>query len=103
MDFVGSKSTLDFSLKSLGKQGAYIAVGLGGGALGSLTTTGMIRTELTLTGSRWGSYSELQEVYQLYKTNALKVLSQKRKLEEVNEVVEEMKRGVIEGRAVLMP
>lgn len=102
LDFVSNKSTVDLSLKVLGKQGTYIAVGLGGGSL-DLATASFIRSELTVTGSRWGSYEELKEVYQLYREGKLRVLSQKRNLEEINDVVEEMKRAQIPGRVVLVP
>ncbi len=102
LDFVGNESSINLALKVLAKQGAYVAVGLGGGKV-DIPATALIRNEVILTGSRWGSYQELIEVYQYYKKGKLKVLSQKRPLEEINKVVDEMKRGEIQGRAVLVP
>ena len=102
LDFVGSNSTIEFALKVLGKHGAYIVVGLGGGNL-ELAATSLIRSELTFSGSRWGSYKELNEVYRFYQTNQLRILSQKRPLEEINQVAKEMKNAEISGRVVLIP
>jgi D-arabinose 1-dehydrogenase-like Zn-dependent alcohol dehydrogenase len=102
IDFVANKSSIDLALKVLKKQGAYVAVGLGGGKMDIPAAT-LIRNETLLAGSRWGSYRELVEVYEYYKAGKLQVLSQKRRLEEINDVAEEMKRGEIEGRAVLLP
>ena len=102
LDFVGLESTAEMALKIIAKKGVYIDMGLAGG-ITRIHLPFLTRTEITVTGSGWGNYNELSEVYRLYHAGKIRVFSRTRKLEEINSVADEMKRGALLERIVLVP
>ncbi|HLI46531.1 MAG TPA: NAD(P)-dependent alcohol dehydrogenase [Geobacterales bacterium] len=104
LDFVGSDSTIKLALECLSKEGIYIVVGVGGGRIRDFLASNLL-SEAIITGNIWGSYNELVEVYNIYKAKKLRLegLIKIRRLEEINEVFEEMNRGSLIGRVVLKP
>jgi len=110
IDFVGLDSTFQFGIKLLAvKQhvdfsGKYVAIGLFGGkpqiSLGLL-----IQKIISIEGSFAGNLEELKELIELVlkNRNVLKDIPVEKKLlglESVNEAMDAMKKGKIEGRIV---
>jgi len=102
LDFVCSEDTSALALKSLAKQGMYVAVGLAGGII-SEPSRNLIRGESILTGSHWGNHAELSEVYDLYREGRIKLNIERYDLQKINEVFMQLKNGEIRGRAIMIP
>ena len=101
LDFVGSQATMDYGPKLLGRMGRLIIVGYGGEL--RFPSIRIISTEISFEGSLVGNYVELYELVTLALQGKVRVIVEKHKLEEVNEVLERLERGEVLGRAVLTP
>lgn len=100
IDFVGSPDTVSFGLQVLGKGGAVIVVGLFGGEL-PLPTASLPSRNVTLRGSYVGTLEEMNELLSLLRQrNLLSVPLHERPVESINEMLEDLKQGRINGRAI---
>ncbi len=101
IDLVGNDQTLTNGMKMLRKGGSLIIVGYGGTA--SLKAIDMIFSEFSVLGSLVGNWDELRELIELTRQGKVRVITQKGKLDEVNEMLEQLKKGTLEGRGVVIP
>lgn len=101
LDFVGSSATMDLSVRLAGRFAMIVNVGLGGGAL-SYRPYGM-PAEVTLTTAWWGGRRDLQEVTALAREGRITPSLERYPLSDINEVMERLAAGEVEGRAVLLP
>lgn len=102
LDTVGAENTVAIGVNSLGKSGAIVLVGLFGKEV-KLPLFQTVLNEHQIYGSLWGNFSELREVIELTKSGILKHQIQKFSLSEVNEAINLLLSGNIDGRAVIMP
>jgi len=101
IDLVGNDQTLANGMRMLRKGGSLIIVGYGGTA--SLKAIDMIFSEFSVLGSLVGNWDELRELIELTRQGKVRVITQKGKLDEVNEMLEQLKKGTLEGRGVVIP
>lgn len=102
LDTVGTDNTIRSSVNSLNKSGAIVLVGLFGKEI-KLPLFRTVLNEYQMYGSLWGNFNELREVIELAKSGILKHQIQKFSLSEVNEAMDLLLTGNINGRAVIMP
>jgi alcohol dehydrogenase, propanol-preferring len=101
IDLVGSDASLAFAAASLGFKGHLVVVGLAGGSVpyGFFTWP----PESVLTGSNWGTRTELEEVVALALQDRLTLQVERAPLEAINDVLARLEAGQVAGRAVLVP
>jgi len=103
LDFVGFEQTLENGLKMLRTLGRLIVIGVGPGPLKCLPDDA-VNYELTISGVKVGTHKDLIDLVMLAKKGIVKPITTKTfKLEEVNEALEQLKRGQILGRSVIKP
>ncbi|MEZ5660280.1 MAG: alcohol dehydrogenase [Burkholderiaceae bacterium] len=99
-DFVGLTQTAQLGQAVLRKGGRYVLCGLYGGEI-TLSLVGLAQRAMTIQGSYVGSLAELQEVVDLARSGKLKPIPvQSVPLEQVSEVLDQLKAGTIIGRRV---
>jgi len=101
IDLVGNDLTLTNGMKMLHKGGALIIVGYGGTL--SVKAIDVIFSEFSVLGSLVGNWDELRELMELTRQGKVRVITQKGKLDEVNDILEQLKKGTLEGRGVVIP
>ncbi|MEV0685325.1 zinc-binding dehydrogenase [Nocardia sp. NPDC050378] len=101
LDFVGVDSTMALGAGTLGPQGIFVLVGLAGGSL-PFSFQG-VPSEATWTTSNWGSQNELAEVLELARRGELVSNIEQYPLSAINDVFDRLERGLVTGRAVLVP
>ena len=102
IDFVGSESTAQLAFKVLAKGGKLICVGLFGGAaswpLPLITMRG-----ITIQGNFVGTLAELAELLALVRSSGMPSIPiLHTTLEQANPTLDALRRGQIEGRAVIV-
>lgn len=102
LDTVGSENTINIGVNSLSKSGAIVLVGLFGREV-KFPLFQTVLNEYRVYGSLWGNYNELREVIELAKRGIIKHQVQKFSLSEVNEAIDLLVTGNIQGRAVIVP
>jgi D-arabinose 1-dehydrogenase-like Zn-dependent alcohol dehydrogenase len=103
IDFVGAESSAQFGLRALGRGGRLIIVGLFGGTF-SMPLPMFAFTGCQIVGSVTGSPAEMKEMMDLVtsgKVTPVPII--KRKLDEADATLQELRKGLIMGRAVLVP
>jgi NAD+-dependent secondary alcohol dehydrogenase Adh1 len=101
IDLVGNDQTLANGVKMLRKGGTLIIVGYGGTV--SVKAIDMIFSEYSVVGSLVGNWDELRELIELTRQKKVRVLAKKGKLDEVNDFLDQLKKGTLEGRGVVIP
>ncbi|HLI46529.1 MAG TPA: NAD(P)-dependent alcohol dehydrogenase [Geobacterales bacterium] len=101
LDFVGEHNTPSLALKILKRGGVYSIIGYGG-EFRNLTVDFIVR-EISVIGNLVGTYTELAELVELYNQGKVKLKIQRFQLESINELLEDLKKGKIIGRAVIEP
>jgi propanol-preferring alcohol dehydrogenase len=102
LDTVGAENTIGISASSLSKSGAIVLVGLFGKEL-KFPLFQTVLNEHRIYGSLWGNFNELREVIGLAKGGILKHQIQTFSLSEINEAIDLLHAGNIDGRAVILP
>jgi alcohol dehydrogenase, propanol-preferring len=102
LDTVGLESTINMAVDILNKNGAIVIVGLFGKEIRAPLFQTVIK-EYQIYGSLWGNYNELCEVIELAKKGKIKHQVHKFPLSKVNEAIDLLRAGNIEGRAVIIP
>jgi D-arabinose 1-dehydrogenase-like Zn-dependent alcohol dehydrogenase len=103
IDFVGAEASAQFGWRALGRGGRLIIVGLFGGAF-STPLPMFPFTGNTIMGSVTGTPAEMKEMMDLVIAGkAAPVPIIKRKLDEADATLQELRKGLIMGRAVLVP
>jgi D-arabinose 1-dehydrogenase-like Zn-dependent alcohol dehydrogenase len=103
IDFVGSEQTAALAFNSVAKGGKIIMVGLfGGAAPWSLPLIAM--KAVTIQGNYLGSLSELTELLDLVRSKKIPPMPiMPARLEDVNQMLSELREGKVLGRVVLTP
>jgi alcohol dehydrogenase, propanol-preferring len=101
LDFVGIDATMKLGLAVLTRQGLLVLVGLAGGTVpvGFFTQP----SEAAITTSTWGSRNDLAEVVSLAQQGKVTATTESHRLDDINQVLERLEHGLIEGRAVVVP
>ncbi|HYH83522.1 MAG TPA: alcohol dehydrogenase [Longimicrobium sp.] len=103
VDFVGSSQTVALGQAVLAKNGTLVIVGLFGGEITVPTHFFPLRNA-TIRGSYTGGLAELRELMALVRDAGLRPVPVAcRAMEEVPRILEEMRRGELVGRAVVVP
>jgi len=103
LDFVGFEQTLENGLKMLRELGRLLVIGVGPGPLKCIPDDA-VNYELTISGVKVGTHKDLTDLVTLAKKGIIKSITTKTfKLDEVNEALEQLKRGQILGRSVIKP
>jgi propanol-preferring alcohol dehydrogenase len=103
IDLVGSSSTARIGIDSLIKGGKLIIVGLYGGDI-TVSLPPFPMRAITVQGSYTGSLTEIGELIELVKRTGLPpVPVRTRPLDDVNDVLSDLRAGKIIGRVVLTP
>ena len=102
-DFVGSDATLALAVASTRSLGKVTQIGLAGGAA-RLKVLENSRFEVQFEATLWGTIKELREVIALAESGRLTPIPiEVSPLERINDVYARLKRGAVEGRAVIAP
>lgn len=102
-DFVGSDATLALSVASTRSLGKVSQIGLAGGAA-RMKVLENTRFEVQFEATLWGTIKELREVIALAETGHLTSIPiELAPFERINDVYARLKRGEIQGRAVIRP
>ncbi|HEY7778032.1 MAG TPA: NAD(P)-dependent alcohol dehydrogenase [Nitrososphaeraceae archaeon] len=102
LDTVGLESTINLAVNILNKSGAIVVVGLFGKEIKTPLFQTVIQ-EYQIYGSLWGNYNELREVIELAKKEKITHQIHKFPLSRVNQAIDQLSAGNIEGRAVIIP
>jgi propanol-preferring alcohol dehydrogenase len=103
VDFVGSGATVNLAVNSIIKGGTVVVVGLYGGDV-TVPTPYLPLRAMTLRGSYVGSQTDMAELLDLVKRTGMPpVPIRTRRLEDVNETLNDLRAGKIVGRVVLTP
>src|SRR5436853_540854 len=78
-----------------------VVLGYGGNA--NLKAIDMIFSEFSVLGSLVGNWDELRELIELTRQGKVRVITRKGKLDEVNDMLDQLKKGTLEGRGVVIP
>jgi NAD+-dependent secondary alcohol dehydrogenase Adh1 len=100
-DFVGTDATHAASLQLLARGGTYSVIGYGGTV--AVPSAALVGDEQAIAGNLVGTWSDLWEVVQLHAAGKVVLKTQRHRLDDVNEVLEQLRAGEITGRAVLVP
>jgi propanol-preferring alcohol dehydrogenase len=102
-DFVGSDATLALAVASTRSLGKVTQIGLAGGAA-RLKVLENSRFEVLFETTLWGTIKELREVIALAESGELTPIAIERApLDAINQVYARLKRGEVQGRAVITP
>jgi len=102
-DFVGTEDTLALCVGATRSLGKVSQVGLAGGTA-RLKVLENSRFEVQFEATLWGTIKELREVIALAESGRLSPIPIERApLERINDVYARLKRGDIQGRAVITP
>ncbi len=101
IDFVGTDDSLELACSIVGRRGIVALLGLAGGS----TTFGFDRLapEAVLTTVHAGTIADLQEVVALARLGRLESWVTAYPLEAINQALADLRNGVVEGRAVVVP
>jgi propanol-preferring alcohol dehydrogenase len=101
VDCVASDRTLPLAAGAVGMAGAISYVGRGGGTLPVAAYS--LPFDCSVTVTTWGSVSELMEVVGLARSGAIRTTIQRFALEQALEAYDQLHRGAVIGRAVVVP
>ncbi|HEX2027764.1 MAG TPA: NAD(P)-dependent alcohol dehydrogenase [Nitriliruptorales bacterium] len=101
IDFVGEFGTLDYGRKLLRGHGSYFVVGYGDRI--EIPAIQVIFNEISFVGNLVGTYVDLVELITLHAQGKVTLLSQQYPLDAINDAIDDLDNGRIQGRAVLVP
>ncbi|MGC8622255.1 MAG: NAD(P)-dependent alcohol dehydrogenase [Caldisphaera sp.] len=101
LDLVGEGDVTNIAIKMTKKQGILSIVGYGGSFTES--TFDIINREITIMGNLTGTYSEFQEMVDLYLEGKLTIEGPVYQLRDANKALEDLSSNKYIGRAILVP
>jgi NAD+-dependent secondary alcohol dehydrogenase Adh1 len=101
IDFVGEGDAIARGLAMTRNAGVYYIVGYGGQI--NLPAMDMITSEKTIVGNLVGTYAELVELMALADRGRVHLATREYRLSAANDALHDLHRGMIKGRAVLIP
>jgi alcohol dehydrogenase, propanol-preferring len=101
LDFVGVDATLALGAQVVRQLGHLTIVGIGGGTL-PVSFFG-VPYEASVATTYWGSITELMEVVELARARLVAAHVSRFSLDDAPRVYESMRRGELDGRAVITP
>jgi D-arabinose 1-dehydrogenase-like Zn-dependent alcohol dehydrogenase len=101
LDFVGEQNSPEVSLGILRRGGTYSIVGYGGNL--AIPTVAMITREIRILGNFVGNYRDLAELMELQRQGRVTVSAKEYRLAQAPKAVEDLRKGRVLGRAVLIP
>jgi NAD+-dependent secondary alcohol dehydrogenase Adh1 len=101
IDFVGEGQAPRQAIEMLRRGGTYFMVGYGGNL--DVPASTIVANELSIVGNLVGTHAELEEVVGLAAAGNVTLRTRTYPLADINTAVEDLRRGQLVGRAVLLP
>jgi NAD+-dependent secondary alcohol dehydrogenase Adh1 len=101
IDFVGEGGATADGIEMLRRAGNYYVVGYGENL--DVPTIDVISTEINFIGNLVGSYNDLQDLMELAARGKVALHTTKYPLEEFQQALDDLDRGLVRGRAILIP
>ncbi|MBC6463166.1 NAD(P)-dependent alcohol dehydrogenase [Actinomadura sp. HBU206391] len=101
IDFVGEGGAIEAGVAMLRRAGDYYVVGYGG--VLQIPTIDVISTEINFIGNLVGSYNDLAELMVLAARDRVRLHTTTYPLGEFARALEDLDRGRVQGRAILVP
>lgn len=104
-DFVGNQGTVDLATRIIAPDGALRFVGIAGGAFtySAVPSPTTIPWGVDVRSSYGGTRSDLNMVIELARMGKISVGVTKYRLEDASQAIDDLRSGLIAGRAVLVP
>jgi NAD+-dependent secondary alcohol dehydrogenase Adh1 len=100
-DFVGTQETHDAAAAMLARGGTFSVIGYGGTV--AVPSIALVANEQSVVGNLVGTWVDLWELLQLHATGRLVLRTEVHRLDSVNDVLEKLRAGEVDVRAVLVP
>jgi NAD+-dependent secondary alcohol dehydrogenase Adh1 len=101
LDFVGEQGAEKEGLAVTRRAGSYFVIGYGGSI--DIPTIDLISTERNIIGNLVGSYNDLSELMTLAAQGSVKLHTKTYPLAAVNEAIDDLEAGRLQGRGILVP
>jgi NAD+-dependent secondary alcohol dehydrogenase Adh1 len=101
LDFVGEQGAQKAGLAITRRAGSYFVIGYGGSI--DIPTIDLISTERNIVGNLVGSYNDLDELMILAAQGQVKLHTKTYPLAAVNEAMDDLEAGRLQGRGILVP
>jgi NAD+-dependent secondary alcohol dehydrogenase Adh1 len=101
IDFVGEGGAVEDGVAMLRRAGSYYVVGYGGNLV--VPTIDIISTEINFIGNLVGSYNDLAELMVLAAQGRVTLHTTTYPLADFNQALDDLDRGNVRGRAILVP
>jgi propanol-preferring alcohol dehydrogenase len=101
IDCVGAEATIRLGFALLATEGAFVSVGLVGEKI-EIPLFPFVAREFSYHGSFWANYNDVTEVIALAQRGLVKHSIQKVAFEDINECLQQLGKGDILGRAVIV-
>ena len=101
LDFVGEQGAEKQGLAMTRRAGSYYVIGYGGTV--NIPTIDLISTERNIVGNLVGSYNDLDELMTLAAQGRVTLHTRTYPLTAVNEAMDDLEAGRLQGRGILVP
>ncbi|MGK5685467.1 NAD(P)-dependent alcohol dehydrogenase [Actinoplanes sp. URMC 104] len=101
LDFVGEQGAEKAGLEITRRAGSYYVIGYGGSV--DVPTIDLISTERNVVGNLVGSYNDLDELMTLAAQGRVTLHTRQYPLAAVNEAMDDLEAGRLQGRGILVP
>jgi NAD+-dependent secondary alcohol dehydrogenase Adh1 len=101
LDFVGEQGAETTGLAMTRRAGSYYVIGYGGSV--NIPTIDVISTERNIIGNLVGSYNDLDELMTLTAQGKVTLHTKTYPLAAVNEAMDDLEAGRLQGRGILVP
>jgi NAD+-dependent secondary alcohol dehydrogenase Adh1 len=101
IDFVGERGAVEDGVAMLRRAGSYFVIGYGGAV--NVPTIDIISTEINFVGNLVGTYNDLSELMTLAAQGKVVLHTQTYPLAAVNDAMDDLDGGRLQGRGILIP
>ena len=101
VDFVGEGGATAQGIAMLRRAGDYYVVGYGENI--DVPTIDIVSAEINIIGNLVGSYNDLQDLMALAARGAVTLHTQKYALDDFQQAIDDLDKGRVRGRAILVP